>query len=506
MSARPVPRASRPPRSGASCTCRSSAATTPSSPPTRGCAPTTRAWRRACGSRSSAFYGSCDAVLSPSDESDAALRDLGIDAERIGRWDRGVDIERFRPQLRDPAGFPGVPDGAVTVLYAGRLTREKGADLLASAFLAAREADPRLHLCLAGGGPEAGLLRERVGEHATFLGWLSGDELARAYATADVFLFASRTDTFGQVLLEAQASGLPIVAVDEGGPRGIVRNGVNGLLRPADPRMLADAVLALVRAPRYAAALAARARTDVGDRTWEASMRRLADGYRQAVQPRRGRRPRRCGRAGGMRTDRTEIAVAIHDVEPATFEKVALVRDWLSDHGIGRATLLVVPAPDLHPLQDRDEGLVDWLAERRAQGDAIAQHGLRDTCAWRTGWSPSRAVHASATRRTPSSPGWTPTRRGGRSSRAGASCAWRGWSPRASSRRRTPTRRPCTRRCPGASPGGRAPTASTARAARRAAPRSARRSRCRRARSGGWSPRAWRGRARRPPAACCAST
>ena len=90
-----------------------------------------------------------------------------------------------------------------------------------------------------------------------------------------------------------------------------------------------------------------------------------------------------------MRTDRREIAVAIHDVEPATFEKVALVRDWLSDHGIGRATLLVVPAPDLHPLQDRDEGLVAWLTERRAGGDAIAQHGLRDTCDWRTGWSPS---------------------------------------------------------------------------------------------------------------------
>lgn len=90
-----------------------------------------------------------------------------------------------------------------------------------------------------------------------------------------------------------------------------------------------------------------------------------------------------------MRTDRTEIAVAVHDVEPATFEKVALVRDWLDDHGIGRATLLVVPAPDLHPLQDRDDGLVDWLSERRRHGDAIAQHGLRDTCDWRTGWSPA---------------------------------------------------------------------------------------------------------------------
>jgi len=82
------------------------------------------------------------------------------------------------------------------------------------------------------------------------------------------------------------------------------------------------------------------------------------------------------------------IAVTIHDVEPATFTRVALVRDWLDDHGIDRATLLVVPAPDLHPLGDRGGDLVDWLAERRGMGDAIAQHGLRDRCEWRTGRTP----------------------------------------------------------------------------------------------------------------------
>lgn len=71
---------------------------------------------------------------------------------------------------------------------------------------------------LAGGGPEEEGLRERLGSHATFLGWLGGQDLARAYASADAFLFASRTDTFGQVILEAQASGLPVIAVDAGGP------------------------------------------------------------------------------------------------------------------------------------------------------------------------------------------------------------------------------------------------------------------------------------------------
>lgn len=90
-----------------------------------------------------------------------------------------------------------------------------------------------------------------------------------------------------------------------------------------------------------------------------------------------------------MPANRDEIAVAIHDIEPATFARVALIRDWLDDHGIDRATLLVVPAPDLHPLQDRDEGLVDWLSERRCHGDAIAQHGLRDRCEWRSARTPA---------------------------------------------------------------------------------------------------------------------
>ena len=169
--------------------------------------------------------------------------------------------------------------GELSVLYGGRLTREKGADLLADAFLAARERDPRLHLCLAGGGPEEDALRERLGEHATFLGWLEGDALARAYASADLFLFASRTDTFGQVLLEAQASGLPVVAVAEGGPCSIVEDGVTGLLCPPDARRAgrrggrARGRAAAARAPRPARARGG-ARAHVGARAG-ASGRRL---------------------------------------------------------------------------------------------------------------------------------------------------------------------------------------------------------------------------------------
>jgi glycosyltransferase involved in cell wall biosynthesis len=198
-------------------------------------------------------------------------------------------VQRFRPALRERDALPG----EVSVLYAGRLTKEKGVELLADAFLAARRRDPRLHLCLAGGGPEEARLRERLGEHATFLGWLEGDALARAYAGADLFLFASATDTFGQVLLEAQASGLPVVAVAVGGPCSIVEDGVTGLLRPPDAGALAEAVTSLAAAPLLRERLAVAALGAVRDRTWERALGRLAQGYERALAARSGAEGRR---------------------------------------------------------------------------------------------------------------------------------------------------------------------------------------------------------------------
>ena len=200
------------------------------------------------------FYGQCEVVLSPSPAADQSLVGIGIESERIARWARGVDLSLYDPAKRDPGAFPG----QVKVLYAGRLTKEKGVELLAEAFLRARERDPRLHLLLAGGGPEEGALRERLGVGgrssggetgqspcATFLGWLDREQLARAYASADLFLFCSRTDTYGQVIAEAQASGLPVVAVAEGGPVSLISDRHTGWLCPPDPESLAGAVAQL---------------------------------------------------------------------------------------------------------------------------------------------------------------------------------------------------------------------------------------------------------------------
>jgi predicted deacetylase len=78
-----------------------------------------------------------------------------------------------------------------------------------------------------------------------------------------------------------------------------------------------------------------------------------------------------------MTASRRTIAVALHDIEPATFERCALIRDWLDDHGVGRVTLLVIPARDLHPLAERSPEMVSWLLEHERSGDAIAQHGFQ---------------------------------------------------------------------------------------------------------------------------------
>lgn len=228
----------------------------------------------------SLFYGQCERVLSPSTAADLSLRSLGIGEEKIGRWARGVDLARFDPLKRVEDAYPG----DFRVLYAGRLTKEKGVDLLAESFLRARERDPRLHLLLAGGGPEEEMLRERLGEHATFLGWLEGEELAKAYASSDAFLFCSVIDTFGQVIVEAQASGTPVVAVDAGGPASLIRDGDSGLLCPADPDAVAEAISTLAKWPGLRHRLGAGGRAAARERTWERSMAELAAGYEDALR------------------------------------------------------------------------------------------------------------------------------------------------------------------------------------------------------------------------------
>jgi glycosyltransferase involved in cell wall biosynthesis len=123
-----------------------------------------------------------------------------------------------------------------------------------------------------------------VGSLATFLGWLDREALARVYASCDVFLFCSRTDTYGQVIAEAQASGLPVVAVAEGGPGSLIRDGHTGWLRPADADSLAGALCQLAASAFMRERVARGALAEGRDRSWDHALRQLAAGWDRALE------------------------------------------------------------------------------------------------------------------------------------------------------------------------------------------------------------------------------
>ena len=212
------------------------------------------------------FYGMLDDVFAPSR---ATARDLvahGLDPRRVHVLPCWVDGERFSPAHRDGSlAVDSLPAGAPRVVYAGRVAREKSVDLLSKAFRDVVDGGVSVHLVVAGDGPFRGQMeKDLAGYPATFLGWVSQDELARVYASSDVFVFPSSTDTCGLVVLEAQAAGLPVIVSDRGGPREYMRPGGTGLLVPGDDvAALADAMRALLADDERRAAMGRAARAHV---------------------------------------------------------------------------------------------------------------------------------------------------------------------------------------------------------------------------------------------------
>src|SRR4029077_17902908 len=144
---------------------------------------------------------------------------------------RGLDTEFFHPARRDPNFFEkfGATNGQVRLLYVGRVSREKDLDILANAYRRLRGEGLAIQLFVVGDGPYSKALSETLPD-AFFTGYLTGRDLAAAYASADIFAFPSTTDTFGNVILEAQASGVPVIVSDAGGPKELVEDKVNGLI------------------------------------------------------------------------------------------------------------------------------------------------------------------------------------------------------------------------------------------------------------------------------------
>ncbi|ODV92202.1 glycosyltransferase family 4 protein [Tortispora caseinolytica NRRL Y-17796] len=185
------------------------------------------------------YHSRCSYVMCPSNGTKRLLVEHGFDSSKVLIWSRGVNLSSFNALKRDSAlrrhwlqqfsiidtddeGDEGVsfsPDisrRATILLYVGRLSWEKNLKILVSAFLKARQIDQSIVLVLVGDGPARNELETLLKGHpAVFTGYLKGDALAKAYAAADVFGFLSKTETFGQVVLEALASGLPVIGIKD---------------------------------------------------------------------------------------------------------------------------------------------------------------------------------------------------------------------------------------------------------------------------------------------------
>ncbi|PYL49115.1 MAG: histidinol-phosphatase, partial [Verrucomicrobia bacterium] len=216
------------------------------------------------------FYGQLDTVFVNSEEYRQSWVRRGFDPSKLKILPRGLDNELFHPGRRDCAFFEkfGASNGEVRLLYVGRISREKDLDLLADAYRRLRKEGLPVQLFVVGHGPYSEALAKSLPE-AFFTGYLRGKELATAYASADVFVFPSTTDTFGNVILEAQASGLPVVVSDSGGPKELVADNVNGLItRSHDAQDFTRAIRMLVTNRALRERMANSARDSVTDRSW----------------------------------------------------------------------------------------------------------------------------------------------------------------------------------------------------------------------------------------------
>jgi glycosyltransferase involved in cell wall biosynthesis len=231
-------------------------------------------------------YGRCHQTLVPS----AATRELliasGIRADRVETWPRGVDTTHFTPErrserLRERWRLSGRD---LVLLYVGRVSREKGLEALPEMLYRVRALGVPHRLVVAGDGPYLKVLQAQVPD-AVFTGLLTRSDVADVFASADVFLFPSATDTAGNAVLEAQASGVPVVVSGEGGPREQICPGLTGLVCEGnDPRRWAEAIAHLAANQERRQRMGRAAREFALSRGWSQALAPLYQAYRDALR------------------------------------------------------------------------------------------------------------------------------------------------------------------------------------------------------------------------------
>jgi phosphatidylinositol alpha 1,6-mannosyltransferase len=201
-------------------------------------------------------------------------------------WGRGIEAGRFNPGWRSAAWRArlGADDDTIVVAYVGRLAIEKGLDVaLAAMHRLAGARNPRIVFALAGDGPYADYCRANAPAGTHFTGRIEGDALSAFFASADLFMFPSTTDTFGNVLLEAMASGLPVIAADVGPTRELLAGGGGITITPGDPGALVHAIQSLAADPARRRDLAAAGIASAASASWDEIFDELIADYQRVI-------------------------------------------------------------------------------------------------------------------------------------------------------------------------------------------------------------------------------
>lgn len=221
--------------------------------------------------------------LAPTPEGAKYLSDLGV--PKVDVWGRGVDLDLYHPNRKFDEPVKKLkahyaPNGETVIGYVGRIAAEKQVHRFAELFDI-----PNTRFVIVGDGPErARLEQEFAGRPVTFAGKLSGIELANAYAAFDAFVHFGTEETFGQTIQEAQASGLPVVAPESGGPKFLINSGETGFLaHPTKKHGFNQIVTELANNPELRARIGENARRAVLRNSWEANNARLIEHYRVAM-------------------------------------------------------------------------------------------------------------------------------------------------------------------------------------------------------------------------------
>jgi glycosyltransferase involved in cell wall biosynthesis len=220
------------------------------------------------------YYDQMDLIYAPSRSTRDELVAKGISGDKIRVYPRGIDTRRFNPAKRN--GFYKkwkCPAQTTHLIYVGRVSKEKNLHLLVDAYRRLVRSHPGVMLTVVGDGPYLDEMKKALKDlPCIFTGRLEGEELAEAYASSDIFVFPSATDTFGNVVLEAQASGLPVIVTDRGGPVENIMPERTGIVAKADSvQSLFDAMAALTADPGRRSTMGQAARRYTQNRSFEAA-------------------------------------------------------------------------------------------------------------------------------------------------------------------------------------------------------------------------------------------